>query len=426
MNVAIVSYEGPGEGWIGSVRLKALCRAFAQRGDSVLLVTSEVNASWNPIDGVEHLMVKGPWLLRVGSRFRYGGRMDERLFQTGPTKGSQLPTRFACLARRVGSKLERILFIPDSRVLWRHKAAVVLTRTLSQGVYDVLISLGNPVSHMVALDARKKVNRNIVWVAELQDPWPHRVKQRWPAFIQALCEAQEARVMAKSDHLICVTDGIASMYEHPSKSIIPFGTDLKPALRCRMVEPYTIAYYGNLYGGRVNAFQTLLLGILQLLSRVGHRVLPLRVQVFSATARQEVGNILERLGLQSLVDFCDPLPRRRVIDSMASKHVLVSIQGTEHKYAVGSKVYDYIMTDRPIVAVVPPDSCEARFFQRIEGAHVVYTPEEVADALAAILLHPIRSHVRKNAMQYAEDRLAQTFVNVVLDAVLRTHGRAIN
>ncbi len=417
MKLVIVSYEGPGEEWVGGVRLRSLCNYFLNRGDTIFLLTSDVNIEYKLSPLVRHIIVKTPPLLKLTYFVKSNlSPQKNSLFSYSNELGSYR-RKFLRASYNLCRVLEQNIFLPDSKILWYRNARRQLTRLVERYMPDVLISIGNPVSHMVAL-AGKKQAANIAWVAELQDPWPHRVSKKINFITKTIDRKIEDYTMRNPDHLITVTKGISNMYRHSFVSVVPFGSDICPVEGANDINQYTIAYYGNIYGGRITSFRILLLGFRLLLSKWSEKSLP-RIQVFSSSAPREVGHIVMELNLQNAITFSEPLKRDNLFRSMASSHVLISLQGNELRYAISSKVYDYIMTQRPILGVMPSDCEEAKFLRQINGAYVAYSPKSVAHYLNSLLVETQTCYRRRDAYQFHESNLVNAFGDVVTKTLER-------
>lgn len=426
MRVAIISFEGPGDGWIGALRLRALARQLQLCGDKVLLITSEVNCGRRLDEVTHHVMIPSPRLLTMISKARASmGVTRPEYSGWGPFKGV-LAKRLLGMVRLHAGYVERELFVPDSRVLWRRYASRNAWQAVSEFRPEVIVSLGNPVSHMVARDVKSRT-KNVLWIAELQDPWSSRVDPPVNPITRELARRREMLTMAMADVLVCVTEGIARLYSHRAKVVIPFGSEFDPLDFPTSVVPFTIGYYGNLYRDRYQSATVFIKALAEVVKKnedMGGRI---RFRIFSRSTAGVLRKVISQAGLDTKVIFESPLHRDEVFESMSRNHVLVSLQGRRYDYAIAAKVYDYLMTGRPILSVTSVDSCEGQFLSRFAGAFAADTVSRVAEALTILLRIPAPHSYgpsRPAAAQYTQKVTAAQFAHLVHVAVDGGYGKS--
>jgi len=420
MRIAIISYEGPGDMWVGAVRLRGLIKELQLRGDDVLLITSEVNSRKSElIKGINHVIIESPPLLKMTSYAR-----EFLGVKCSPSKARKIFAQsrinhFLGMIRSCFGDIEREIFIPDSRILWRNSASFYIRKLMRKFHPDVIVSIGNPVSHMVAYDIKTDIAKKVLWIAELQDPWPNHVCAPMNPITCHLAKRREMSIMALPDILVCATEGIAQLYPHPSKVVIPFGSELEPMDIPNMVEPFTIGYYGNLYKDRYLSASLFIFALAKLKQSdpgLGHKI---KFRIFSRNFSKKIDDLISHLGLESNVIFENVIERNQVFMSMARNHILVSFQGDRYNYAVASKIYDYIMTGRPILSVTSPDSCEARFIERFAGTRAADNIETIANALITFLKMPASYSYRSSrpkATYYTQRVIACQFADLIYQA----------
>jgi hypothetical protein len=428
MRIAIVSFEGPGDNWIGAVRLRGLVNELQQRGDTVLLITSEINSEGCQLDGgSNHVIIKTPRILNLISYVRES--MGIR--NIGSKRRNVLPSssiyRLLGAVRPFLGDLEREFFIPDSRVLWRPSATHYTRKLMANFQPDVIVSIGNPVSHMVAYDIKKCLRTKALWIAELQDPWPNHISPPLNPIARYIANRRETFTMALADVLVCATEGIEKLYLHPAKVVIPFGSEFEPMNISSEVEPFTIGYYGNLYKDRNRSASLFISALAELIKsdfELGHRI---RFRIFNRTFTKKFDSLISHLGLDSNVIFENPIKRNEIFASMAQNHILVSFQGYKYDYAVASKIYDYIMTGRPILSVTPSDSCEAQFIKGFAGTGAAYTVRDIVQVLSTFLRTPAHHSyktARSNASCYTQRATAIQFADLIHQANAKNNNKS--
>lgn len=409
MKVTLVSFEGPHGSSVNSVRLRALIAELRRRREEVLLVTSEVGASPSDHAGVSHFIVRSPALLQWATTARrtwgYGGsRVDLRKH-----KGmGDYRLLFASKLREIAAMLEREVFVPDSRILWRRGAVWAALGVANTYYPDVIVSLGHPVAHMVAFAVCERASKRPVWVAELQDPWPNRVTPPTNPVARSVAQKREAATMKGPNLVIAVTDGIARLYPDRPVSVVPLGTDLLPPRGPERVEPFTVGYFGSLYGDRHSSLMKFLEAARAAADMLGVQI---AVRFYGARITPSIQRGLAQLRLATRVAFFDAVPRHEVGSIMARQHLLLSLQGPSYRYAVASKVYDYLMTRRPILSVSDEESCEAQLLKKFPGTYVANAEQEIARALTEVFSRPVSEYDRPGVEALSSQATAARFVN---------------
>ncbi|MEW6107213.1 MAG: hypothetical protein AB1563_12795, partial [Bacillota bacterium] len=131
-------------------------------------------------------------------------------------------------------------------------------------------------------------------------------------------------------------------------------------------EQVTFSYFGSLYSGRspesyLHAWSNV---VSRLPESLRNRIV---IQFIGNSGYTEAGHLVTRFGLGEYVDFRPSMDKRAAFEAMKASTVLVSLQGPEYVYAISAKVYDYLMTQRPILAIVPTDGCEAKLLLKFPG-----------------------------------------------------------
>ena len=293
------------------------------------------------------------------------------------------------LAVRRAATIGRRLLVPDENVTWNATAipkAISIAR--SEGI-DVVLTTSPPGSvHLVG--AAVQAATGAKWVADLRDSLvahPHRRADR----LAVRAKEQAARGVAalvarRADAIVAAADAIAE----EARSLNPRGRVVTIENGCDFDD------FAGMEYARTDTFRLTHTG-----SFFGHRDPKPFLQALAASELEDVHvrfvgdfrpgdrEFMEEIGLADRVELIDYVPRRRSLELQRESDALLLLipeAGGRGRGVLSGKVFEYIASERPILAVVPPDGAAARLIAET-GAGVVAAPEDVdamRDALVAM------------------------------------------
>jgi glycosyltransferase involved in cell wall biosynthesis len=243
--------------------------------------------------------------------------------------------------------------------------------------------------------------RRCPWVADFRDPWS---RAPWRGnrfrFVTWSTARLERHVVNRADRILFVAQGnrddFAAAYGADVAQkfhVVPNGCDpaefqfLTPNSQLPSAEEgmFVLLHAGSLYAGRsplplLEALSTAIdRGIvnpatfrLRLLGQVGH-------------ASGDLAGTCRRLGLEHVVELVPRIPREQSLQAMCAASGLLLLQ-PGHTVSVPGKLYEYLATGRPILAIV--EEGETADIVRRSGAGVAVAPdneEAIVEALATFM-----------------------------------------
>jgi len=293
------------------------------------------------------------------------------------------------LAVRRAATIGRRLLVPDENVTWNATAipkAISIAR--SEGI-DVVLTTSPPGSvHLVG--AAVQAATGAKWVADLRDSLvahPHRRADR----LAVRAKEQAARGVAalvarRADAIVTAAEAIAE----EARGLNPRGPVVTIENGCDFDD------FAGMEYARTDTFRLTHTG-----SFFGHRDPKPFLQALAASELEDVHvrfvgdfrpgdrEFMEEIGLADRVELIDYVPRRRSLELQRESDALLLLipeAGGRGRGVLSGKVFEYIASERPILAVVPPDGAAARLIAET-GAGVVAAPEDVdamRDALVAM------------------------------------------
>lgn len=404
----MVTYYFPPLAGAGSLRAVKLARYLPQAGwDPVVLTVKDVDhIAYDPLLGEEvpptvPVIRTGSWdPTRVSGIMRalVGRLRGQRHDAAANSRGL-----YRLVSGGMRSQVESWLFFPDSRVGW-------LLPGLASGVeagrsheVQALFSSSPPVScHLLAYALKQKLG--VPWVADFRDGWTTNPAYRAATPLhRRMAEWLERQVMREADRILTASAETSEDLERAHGALVagklrwlPNGFDPadfavtahvahRPS-RVGEQRRFTITHTGILYGERTPRF--FLEALAALVAEQPEMRARLRV-VFVGTFPAPYLELLERLGLGDVVEVCGYVSHRESVAMMLQADVLLLVMHAtaEYRNLFPAKVFEYVGSRRPVLALAPEGSVAALL--REAGNDQVVPPDDV-DAIKAALLESYR------------------------------------
>lgn len=349
MRVAIVTYNWPPRNAIGTHRPYAWAKHFAERGDSVVVITAKKYEFDEPLDlPVETLegvrVIEVPYL-RIGSVLSTFLSYLKRSSVLRYVRGF------------IRSHTERGV---DVRSAWA-RAAESRALEVSRSVDVVVSTYGPDASHVIA-SSMKSASPNIVWVADYRDLWSSN-HSLFDGKVgnQNLLE-RERLIVSKADLLTTVSQELRVTLEslHSSRcEVIENGYELDDGDLVANINvgrergfrrPLRIVYTGTVYAGRQDP--TLLFQEIIALEEQG-LVAPgdITVDFYGGRNHELEKGISARIG--SFVRFFGHVSRADALSAQQNADLLLLLEkpGENSRGVVTGKIFEYITSGTPILSL---------------------------------------------------------------------------
>lgn len=317
------------------------------------------------------------------------------------------------LSERISEFIRATFFIPDARIGWYRHAVRAGMETIRREKIEAIYSSSPP--YTCALIARKlKRDSRLPWVAGFRDPWtgfittPHR----W--FLpRAIDRRLERSVFEQADAVEVAWKGIErdARRKYPDLSgekfhHLPNGYDshdfpsIDPSRRSDY--RFTITYTGSMYGRRnPDAF---LRAVERLAARGDIDAERIRLR-FIGRFGDDVHEMFRVSPLHNAIDILGYMSHRESIEQLllADALLLVVDEYDESDEVVPGKVYEYIGSGKPLIAVAPERSAIADLIAETRSGYVAHQSNIEGIATAVMALY--RDHER-GERSVVPDRLA--------------------
>jgi glycosyltransferase involved in cell wall biosynthesis len=388
--ILLVTQAFPPEPVVGALRAANVARTFRDAGYRVVVVTATVNGEapgqregWPGV--TIHTVALGP---------RYRERLT-RLFRRLQTLIHRAPHGASLVAPgsggepRTGSAsglrglLLSLVWIPDDELRFVGPAYRAARRVLRERVDLVYTTAPSHSTTLIGLLLRRL--HGLRWAAEFRDPWCYPHSEPVTPFVERVNRLLERLSIRAADHLVTVTDQTAELYRQrlgPAAGKVVVARNGIPALTGREPhrpgDPFRIIYSGNIYGGRdPRAFIRAIGDVVPECAAAG---IEIAVDIFAGETRDVVP--LEPLVAELGIGHVVRLPHAEIQRVLRSADLLLLL--AQHQpLQVPNKLYEYLGTGVPILAIADEHGETARMLRQAGGHYLVSrdAPGDIARAL---------------------------------------------
>ena len=274
-------------------------------------------------------------------------------------------------------------FIPDARVGWLFSAVKAGKEMINK--YNIQAIYSSSPPYTCSLIAKKLKNTsNLPWVAGFRDPWTGFISSpnRW--LIPAMIDRHfEKSVFQTADFVECAWEGIIkdALSKYPvldkKKFIhIPngFDSDDFPEIEIKANEKFTLTYTGSMYGRRNPES---LFKAIEILISTG-KINPYDIKlIFVGRFGDEIHEMFNKASFKDKIEIYGYVPHKESVEFILRSDALLLIvdESKESEEIVPGKVYEYIGTRKPILAIAPENSAISKLIRETNTGLVAHQTE---------------------------------------------------
>lgn len=341
------------------------------------------------------------------------------------------------LTDRISEFIRATFFIPDARIGWRRYAVREGLRVIKQENCRAIYSSSPPYTcSLIARDLKRETG--LPWIAGFRDPWTGflTTPDRWwlPSSVDRRLERS---VFVEADVVDVAWTGIAddARTKHPDlppKKFVhlPNGFDSNdfPTVSSseRTDTRFTVTYTGSMYGVRTPS--EFLDAAAAAIDRGEIPADDLRLR-FIGRFGDEVHEMFRTFPYPDIIDSSGYMPHRESIRQLLLSDLLLLVVDTtpDAAHIVPGKVYEYVGTGRPVLAVAPTNGAIAELLVETNAGTVAHQSdvEGIVRALVDfyrasregnILVRPVQNAVDSYERRSVTERLAKLLDSVTRDS----------
>ncbi|MFE3871214.1 glycosyltransferase family 4 protein [Flavobacterium sp. ZS1P70] len=252
------------------------------------------------------------------------------------------------------------LFIPDARVLWVKPSVSFLEKYIQENNIDTIVTSGPPHSlHLIGLELKQKLN--IKWFADFRDPWTtigYHKSLRLSNYAAKKHKTLEHQVLNTADTIIVTSKTTKKEFEAITSkpiAVITNGYDDEKVEKQILDIKFSLAHIGSFLSERnpTILWESLVELIIEIPDFKSH----LEIKLIGAVS-QEVLETISQFKLNSFLNNLGYVSHSEAITHQRKSQVLllIEIDSEDTKSIIPGKLFEYMVSNRPIIAIGPTDS----------------------------------------------------------------------
>ncbi|UFH46145.1 glycosyltransferase family 4 protein [Flavobacterium galactosidilyticum] len=252
------------------------------------------------------------------------------------------------------------LFIPDARVFWVKPSVSYLEKYIVENNIDTIITSGPPHSlHLIGLELKQKLD--LKWFADFRDPWTtigYHKSLRLSNFAAKKHKTLEHKVLNCADTIIVTSKTTKTEFEAITTkpiSVITNGYDSEQVEKQTLDTKFSLAHIGSFLSER----NPLILweSLTELIQEIPDFKSHLEIKLIGAVS-QEVLETISQFGLNPYLNNLGYVSHKVAIAHQRKSQVLllIEINSEDTKSIIPGKLFEYMVSNRPIIAIGPQDS----------------------------------------------------------------------
>jgi len=278
-------------------------------------------------------------------------------------------------------KLKTYILFPDNEIFWLPFAVWRGWRVIKKERPSIIYSTASPYTdHLIALILAGF--SKLPWVADFRDLWvdrPNFPQNRWRLFIDRKLEKM---VIQRASHIVTATSVMAEhfseLYPDQNYSSITNGfdeDDFTQSFPIMSADKKFVLTYTGIFNREQNP---------QKIFDALHNTINNNREIEKSIKLKIIGQLdnpgdfenmiyFKKLGLDKYTELVQYLPHKQAIEEMNRSTVLLLLVGIYplNKGILTGKIFEYLRSGRPILAVVPEDGLAAKIIRETNSGIVV-------------------------------------------------------
>lgn len=326
-------------------------------------------------------------------------------------------------SERISLWIRGNLFIPDARVLWVKPSVIYLQKYIRENDINTIITTGPPHSvHLIGFHLKKKTKVN--WIADFRDPWTtigYQKSLKLSSFAASKHKKLEKEVLTYADEIIVTSKSTKLEFaEITSKPIrvITNGYDLETVEKQKVDNKFSISHIGSLLSERNPKilWQTLA----ELINEIPTFKNDLELKLIGTVS----DTVLQSIEENSLTPFLHNLGYVSHAEAIAAQRrsqvlLLLEIDSPETKAIIPGKLFEYMVSGRPILALGPQGADFADIIKETNtGIFITYQEKQkLKSTIIDLYTRFLTGDLKANAaglQQYSRRNLTGKLADVIL------------
>ena len=273
-------------------------------------------------------------------------------------------------------------FIPDARASWVRPSVSFLSDYITTHQIDTIITTGPPHSlHLIGL--KLKQLHSLKWIADFRDPWTqigYHKKLKLSSFAKKKHQALEREVLNGADELVVTslqTKQLFSELTNTPIAVITNGFDFDISNPRSLDSKFSLSHIGSLLEGRNTQVLWKVLSDLVKESEAFSSAFQLNL---IGSVSSNVMDSICSFGLENHIHNHGYVSHKEALEFQKNAQMLLLIEenSKETEYIIPGKLFEYMASKRPIIAIGPNTSdIEKIINQTNSGTYFRYDDESL-------------------------------------------------
>ena len=293
-------------------------------------------------------------------------------------------------------------FIPDARVGWVKPSVSFLLDYIKKENIDTIITTGPPHSvHLIGLQLKQKLG--VKWLADFRDPWTtigYHKQLKLSSASKAKHKSLEKQVLTQADQIIVTSSVTKAEFQNISEQpieVITNGYDQETAVEYDMDTKFTLSHIGSLLSKRNPDVLWRVLNELVTQNEAFSKDFQLN---FVGAVSERVLDSIHKYKLSAYVHRVGYVPHQEAIAYQKKSQILllIEIDSEDTTCIIPGKLFEYMVSNRPIVALGPKGSDVERIIKETNtGNYFSYSEYE---SLKRIILEHYKAFQSKTLQSH--------------------------
>jgi glycosyltransferase involved in cell wall biosynthesis len=312
------------------------------------------------------------------------------------------------------------IFIPDARIFWVKPSVSFLEKYISEHQIETIITSGPPHSlHLIGLELKKKCTIN--WLADFRDPWTtigYHKALKLTTFSIKKHKKLEHKILNSADKIIVTSQTTKAEFQVITSKpieVITNGYDLENSDKQKLDEKFSLAHIGSLLSERNP--QILWECLSELINENTIFSSHFELKLIGAIS-SEVIETIQSFGLSKFINNLGYISHKEALEQQRKSQVLllIEINSEDTKSIIPGKLFEYMVSERPILAIGPNESDFAKIIKETNtGVFVNYNEKEklkstIIEFYNAFLEGNLKSHAI-GLQNYSRQNLTKKLVD---------------
>ena len=314
------------------------------------------------------------------------------------------------------------VFIPDARVFWVKPSVKYLEKYIQENKIDTIITSGPPHSlHLIGLGLKQKLN--VSWFADFRDHWTtigYHDKLKLSASASKKHKDLESKVLNSADVILVTSNTTKKEFEALTNKpieVITNGFDVEKIENQILDEKFSLAHIGSFLSERNP--RILWKCLKELIKENADFKKDFELKLIGAVS-QEVLDAISEFKLDKYVNNLGYVSHKTAVEHQRKSQVLllIEIDSEETKSIIPGKLFEYMVSERPIIGIGPEGSDFSEIIQNTNtGIFVKYDEiEKLKKTILSYYEEFKKGNLKANAVglqQYSRKNLTEKLSKVL-------------